>query len=370
MSVMPAPNGKPRFAMYWAASCGGCDIAVLNINERILEVDAAFNVVFWPAVMDAKYADLAAMPDASIDLTLFSGGIRSDENEELAHQLRRKSRTLVAFGSCASEGCIPGLANLSTIGQIFDASYEGETTDNPDGLRPVPAFAAPEGELRIPTFLPVLRTLDQVVDVDYYVPGCPPESGRIAEVVELVIEALAGRARLPERGSVLGAGRSTCCDECSRERNVKRIDKFVRIQDVATIDPVLCLLEQGIPCNGPATRDGCGALCPAASAPCIGCYGPADGVVDYGARLMSAFSSVINATEPADIERVLDGIPDPVGQLYRFSLARSLLGGSRAALGARAVRAATPVEGAAAASPPDSPAPPESALAVAGGTDR
>ena len=153
MSAMPAPTAKPRLAMYWAASCGGCDIAVLNINERILEVDAAFDVVFWPAVMDAKYADVVAMPDASIDLTLFSGGIRSDENEELAHLLRRKSKTLVAFGSCATEGCIPGLANLSTITQIFDASYEGETTENPDRLRPVPAFAAPFAALRAVTYL-------------------------------------------------------------------------------------------------------------------------------------------------------------------------------------------------------------------------
>ena len=98
------------------------------------------------------------------------------------------------------------------------------------------------------------------------------------------------------------------------------------------LDATLCLLEQGIPCNGPATRDGCGAKCPAAGAPCIGCYGPADGVVDFGARLMSAFASVVDADEPAEIDRILDGLPDPVGQFYRFSLAGSLLRGSRAVM--------------------------------------
>lgn len=91
------------------------------------------------------------------------------------------------------------------------------------------------------------------------------------------------------------------------------------------IDPDLCLLEQGILCNGMATRSGCGALCPQHNAPCIGCYGPAEGVVDYGARIMSALASVIDSRDPDEIERILDGIPDPAGSFYRFNLAHSLL---------------------------------------------
>jgi F420-non-reducing hydrogenase small subunit len=71
------------------------------------------------------------------------------------------------------------------------------------------------------------------------------------------------------------------------------------------------------------------ARCPAVGAQCIGCYGPAEGVLDYGARLMTAFASVIDATEPEEIERILDGIPDPVGQVYRFNLAGSLLRASQ-----------------------------------------
>jgi F420-non-reducing hydrogenase small subunit len=327
-------SAKPRFAMYWASSCGGCDIAVLNVHELILEVDRRFDVVFWPVAMDGKYDDVRAMPDGSIDLCLFSGGIRNSENEEMAHLLRAKSKVLVAFGSCACEGCIPGLANLSSTRELFDASYEGPGADNPEHVVPQPEWHLPDGDpgdgvLRLPVFSPLLRTLDQVVTVDYFMPGCPPESARIAEVLQLVIAAMDGTAQLPPAGSVIGAGTSTCCDECSRERNVKKITRFVRITDLAQVDPRVCLLEQGLPCNGPATRSGCGALCPAAGAPCIGCYGPADGVVDYGARLMSAFASVVDATDPDEIERILDGIPDPVGQFYRFSLAKSLLRGGR-----------------------------------------
>jgi F420-non-reducing hydrogenase small subunit len=144
-------------------------------------------------------------------------------------------------------------------------------------------------------------------------------------VIDLVIKVLHGEAQLPPKGTVIGAGGSTVCDDCPRKRNVKLIKKFVRIQDVEHIDPELCLLEQGIPCNGPATRSGCGALCPQASAQCIGCYGPAEGVVDYGARLVAAFASVIDSNDPEEIEQILDGLPDPTGQFYRFNLAGSLL---------------------------------------------
>ncbi len=318
-------NGKPKFAMYWAASCGGCEIAVLNIGEKILDVDANFEVVFWPVAMDAKYKDVEAMPDKSILLTLFNGGIRNSENEEIAHLLRRKSQILVAFGSCASEGCIPGLANLSSPKDIFNTVYQSVSTNNPDKTQPQYQYQMPEGILYTPEFYPVLKTLDQVVEVDYYMPGCPPESHQIAAVIDLVIKVLHGEATLPPPGTTIGAGPSTVCDDCARQRNVKTINKFVRIQDLDHPDPVLCLLEQGIPCNGPATRNGCGALCPSAGAQCIGCYGPADGVLDYGARLVTSFASVIDSNDPEEIDRILDGIPDPVGQFYRFNLAGSLL---------------------------------------------
>jgi len=318
-------NGKPKFAMYWAASCGGCEIAVLNIHEKILDVDANFEVAFWPVAMDAKYKDVAAMPDKSILLTLFNGGIRNSENEEIAHLLRRKSQILVAFGSCACEGCIPGLANLSTTEQIFNAAYHSVSTDNPQGIYPQPNYTMPEGVIHIPEFYPVLKTLDQVVAVDYYMPGCPPESHQIAAVVDLVVKVLHGEATLPPPGSTIGAGVSTVCDDCPRQRNVKTIKKFIRIQELVNPDPEICLLEQGVPCNGSATRNGCGALCPQAGAQCIGCYGPSEGVIDYGARLIAAFASVIDSNDPDEIERILDGIPDPVGQFYRFNLAGSLL---------------------------------------------
>jgi F420-non-reducing hydrogenase small subunit len=322
-------NGKPKFAMYWAASCGGCEISVLNIHEKILDVDANFDVVFWPVAMDAKYKDVEAMEDNSILLTLFNGGIRNSENAEIARLMRKKSQILVAFGSCACEGGIPGLGNLGTMESIFDTAFTTESTENPDNIIPSTSFASPQGELHLPKMYTALRSLDQVIPVDYFMPGCPPEPHQIEAVIELVIQVLNGKAHLPPKGSIIGAGTSTVCDECSRTRHEKKIKGFQRIQFIEKIDEELCLLEQGIPCNGPATISGCDARCPSVGAQCIGCYGPAVGVKDYGARLISAFASIIDYDDPEELEEILDSLPDPAGQFYRFNLAKSLLRSSK-----------------------------------------
>ena len=311
--------------MYWAASCGGCEIAVLNIHEKILDVDANFDVVFWPVAMDAKYKDVEAMEDGSILLTLFNGGIRNDENEHMAKLMRQKSKILVAFGSCACEGCIPGLANLGRLERDRSHGLQHDHDGQPaTDLSRRPPTTCRRAKSTSPRSCPVLKTLDQVVDVDYYMPGCPPESHQIAAVIDLVIQVLQGKAQLPPKGAVIGAGDSTVCDECPRTRDVKSIKSFERIWAIAP-EPTVCLLEQGIPCNGLPPAAAAMRCCPTAGAQCIGCYGPAEGVMDYGARLISSFASVIDSNDPKEIDRILDGLVDPVGQFYRFNLAGSLL---------------------------------------------
>lgn len=313
-------ENKGKLALYWAASCGGCEIAVLAIDEKILDVAKHFDIVFWPCAADGKVRDVEKMADGSIDVCLFNGGIRTSEQEYMARLLRRKAKVLVAFGSCASEGCIPGLANTSDRQEIFRTVYhETPSTENPQGIEPQHVTEMPEGKLYLPIFYDTLFTLDQVVDVDYYLPGCPPEAERIWDAITAILEN-----KLPPKGSVIGTN-TTVCDECPRKRTEKKIRKFYRTWEIIP-DEETCLLEQGIVCSGVATRAGCGAKCPQVNSPCIGCYGVNDGAVDFGARLMSALASVIDSDDPEEIDRIVrEGIPDPVGTFYRFNLAHSLL---------------------------------------------
>jgi F420-non-reducing hydrogenase small subunit len=316
---------KPKLAVYWAASCGGCDIAILDIEEKILAVADFFDVCFWPCATDFKYKDVEALEDKGITLTLFNGAVRNSENYELAELLRRKSVVLCAFGSCASEGCIPGLANLTTRAAIWDYVYlKSPSTVNPEGVFPQPKYKVPEGELTIPVMWNTVRTLPQVVEVDYIIPGCPPQSDQIGAVVGAVIDILQNGKPLPPKGTVLGATDKTCCDECPRKREVKKITKFIRPFEIVS-DPEVCLLEQGMLCCGPATRSGCGAKCVKAGVPCRGCYGNPVNVRDQGAKMISAIASVIDSTNPEEIAKIIAQIPDPVGTFYRFSLPDSML---------------------------------------------
>jgi len=311
---------KPKLALYWAASCGGCEIAVVRLYAKILDVADTFDIVLWPCIMDFKYKDVEALPDKSIDLCLFNGAIRNSEQEHMARMLREKSKVLVAFGACAHTGGIPGLANVADRETIFQRVYdETPSTVNTEGVRPQLSYQVPEGELTLPKFYDTVRTLAQVVPVEYFVPGCPPVKEQVEAVIQAVVEG-----KLPAPGSVVGASDKTVCDNCTRIREEKRIRRFYRPWEIIP-DSSRCLLEQGIICAGPATRGGCGAPCLTVNMPCRGCYGPPPNVVDQGGKLLSALASIIDSQDPAEIQRVADAIPDLLGTCYLFGLPASLL---------------------------------------------
>ena len=318
-------KNKLKIAFYWAASCGGCEIAVLDLNEKILDVVQLADIVFWPVAIDIKYKDVEAMPDKSIDITFFNGSIRNSEQEHMAKLLRQKSKTLVAFGSCAHEGCIPGLANLHDRKEIFDKVYlESKSIANPKGIVPKTSTEVEEGILKLPEFYDTVKTLDQTVDVDYYLPGCPPPVKLIATAVEAITNN-----QLPPKGSVL-APLTSVCDECPRKKDNKKISKIYRVYEKIP-EPEKCLLEQGIICIGPATRSGCGAQCLTVDMPCTGCGGRCPNSPEQGAAMISALASILGLegeTEhysQEDVDNLMNQIKDPLGTFYMYSLPSSIL---------------------------------------------
>jgi len=319
-----ANSTKLQFAFYWAASCGGCEIAVLDINEKILDVAAAADIVFWPVAIDTKYSDVEEMEDNSIDVCFFNGSIRTSEQEHLAHLLRQKSKYLVAFGACATHGGIPGLANLANREEVFRVAYlENPSTVNPEGITPQTSVEVKEGTLTLPEFYDVVKSLNQVVNVDYYLPGCPPHSNMILAAISAIVEG-----NLPPKGTVIAPLKSVC-DECRFEKSEKKIKEIKRIYELETIEEK-CLLEQGVICLGPATRGGCGGQCMEANMPCTGCGGPTPNIIDQGASMMSAVASILGLENEEDlseedIEKLIDSIVDPVGTFYKYSLPTSMI---------------------------------------------
>jgi F420-non-reducing hydrogenase small subunit len=279
------------------------------------------------------------MQDKGIDVTFFNGSIRNDENEHIAKLLRQKSKFMIAFGSCAHEGCIPGLANLHSRATVFKKVYEESvSTVNPNGVTPQTHYQASEGDLHIPVFHDTVKSLDQVVDVDYYIPGCPPNPDIIVAAVDALASAVSEKFagimtvnaykvdKLPPKGSVLAPNKSQCF-ECPLKKEDKRIDKVYRVYEKIP-EPDKCLLDQGIICMGPATRMGCHSQCMKANMPCTGCQGPVDQDEELGASMMTALTSILGLDKEKEADydpnKLIEQIKDPIGTFYMYSLPASI----------------------------------------------
>lgn len=317
---------KPKIAICWLGGCGGCDEAVVDVNEVILRFIDDAELVLWPIAMDYKYHHVAAMGNGEISLAIVNGNVRNSENEEIAKLLRAKSQLVLAFGACACFGGTPGLANLGTKEEIFNWVYrDAPTVVNPKGNVPQPRSHVNGKELTLPEFYQHVYPLDQIIDVDYYLPGCPPPPDLVVNAITAVLEH-----KLPPKGSRLAPHKSLC-DTCQRNQTKPAritLNDIKRIHEVEA-SPDTCFLAQEIICLGIATRGGCGEACININLPCRGCFGPVEGVEDSGAKFISAIATMLHAESDADVQRLVNKIADPVGYFYRFSLPASSLRGRR-----------------------------------------
>ena len=321
---------KINLAIALGATCAGCDVAILDLNEKILEVFDLVDFKFWPTAMDFKIDDLKKLKDKEVDVGIFHGAIRTTEDAEIAQILRKKSKIVVAFGACANFGGIPSLSNMPYEQNMFDVVYKNvPSMDNPEGTVPKTSTKIEGVQLTLPGIRNKADNLEAIIDVDYFVPGCPPMVPLIEKLVE-VLKKFSETGELPPKGTVI-ASANTLCEECGRTKPDKiSFKEFISPQEVKEIDPDLCLLPQGILCLGPSTRAGCGGLCTKMNVGCRGCLGPTDKVKDHGLKMISALTSLLDVdieekmTEE-ELEKIVEKIPDPLGTFYRFTYGKSLI---------------------------------------------
>lgn len=315
---------KLKTAFLLAGGCAGCEMAVVDLSEKLVDALEHLEIVFWaPTVADVKYKDLEDMPDKSIDLAFVDGMIRNSENLHTVKVLRAKSKILVAFGACATLGGIAALGDLHTKEELFKQAYKDSfSTDNPDDVYPTPEYLLDgKYDLTIPTFLDNCSTIAQVVDVDYFVGGCPPHPSFVGKLVEAIVAG-----NLPPAGSWLTAGKAVC-DSCKRNPALTGAERIPVGEIKRTIDgrpdPNVCLLQQGYMCFGPVTQGDCGASCLNVNIPCRGCGGPIPGVKDFGARCLSALASSME--NEAAAEQFIEKYNNMTKMFYRYSLSSSKL---------------------------------------------
>ncbi len=208
---------KPVIGVFKFASCDGCQLSLLDAEDDLLAVAGAVEIAYFPEAS-------RALRGGPYDIALVEGSITTHHDAQRIQDVRRKSKTLITIGACATSGGIQALRNWKDVGDFVRMVY------------PSPQFIS---TLKLST------PIAEHVPVDFELRGCPINKHQL---IELITATLAGRKPNIPAYSV--------CIECKRKGNV-------------------CVaVAHGTPCMGPVTQAGCGALCPSFDRGCYGCYGP------------------------------------------------------------------------------------------------
>jgi len=208
---------KPRLAVWKFASCDGCQLSLLDCEDELLDIAGAVEIAFFPEAS-------RAMAPGPYDISLVEGSITTPHDAERVHHVRRVSRCLITIGACATAGGIQALRNFQDVRQMASIVYAN------------------------PAYIESLSKSTPIADhvfVDFQLHGCPISKRQLLET----LSALLNGRRPP-------ATSHSVCVECKRQG-------------------VVCVMAgRGVPCLGPVTHAGCGALCPRYARGCFGCFGP------------------------------------------------------------------------------------------------
>ena len=241
--------GKARVSVEWLSGCSGCELGIVDLHERLLKLLSEIKLVRIPILMDTKdYVDA--------DIGIITGSIRTDHDVHAAHAMRDTCKVIVAFGTCPVYGGPHSAAYPHSTQDLLDGSY----INNPSTT----TKTAPD---QVPRLLEGNRPLDSEIQVDVYIPGCPPHAAFIFEGLLALL-----RGREPK------IGRHNVCFHCTRKM-IKTEVNTIRRNYGEAFKPDVCFLSQGCLCFGSVTLDRCMAPCMQVGVPCFSCGGPSEALI-------------------------------------------------------------------------------------------
>jgi F420-non-reducing hydrogenase small subunit len=259
---LPPPlrkRSRVRTAIISLSTCGGCAATFLEDQAALVGLLEKVKISYCPMLIDK--AEIG-----EVEVALVDGMVRVKEDEEKLIEARRKSRYLLAWGTCASFGGIPAFANQYELEDLIKESF-GQTKDAfayyLSGTRGIDraTFQEQDNELRL---LRRAGKLDEFVRVDYYLPGCPPK----VDILVQFLNELKGEGEVSKPKTIV-------CSECSR-KHVKMPTDYFWVSPRPQWDSGHCFTSRGSICMGFITKGGCGAICPQGGLPCWGCRGPSE----------------------------------------------------------------------------------------------
>jgi len=274
---------KIKLATDQLSTCAGCHVSIVDLHEKLLDVIEAVDIVYCPIL-----ADIKEPPES--DVGLIEGCVRTDHDRHVAKVMREKCKTLIAWGTCACWGGLCGANSVFKPQEIFEAVY----LDNPST---VTSFV-PDSD-RIPRFENDALPLDQVVKVDYYLPGCPPHPYFIFEGLTALVGGREPKTNL----------RSVCA-KCNRRMEKTDVTELKRnVEGIP--DPEVCFLSQGYICLGSVSLDRCLAPCPNQGMVCLGCTGPTPRIIanpyrDIRTEIAERMSKLTKIKEETIIKEIED----------------------------------------------------------------
>ncbi len=290
---------RAKISTEWLSGCAGCHVSIVDLHEKLLNLVESAEFVRIPVLMDEK-----GYPEAEVGIV--EGAVRSEHDREALLKMRSSVKTLIAFGSCAVYGGPSGIGWLYDRDEVVGRVYGKGPTNTPDERPDDGAVPLERGVVPV----------DEVVDVDLYLPGCPPHPYFIAAAIATALgtkaPALTGK---------------TVCADCNRKM-VKKEGVQLKKGAITADDADLCFLGQGVICLGSVTLNRCLSPCPGIGIACTGCNGPSlDIVTEPHLDIRSLVAKRMNLLYGIPVDEIRAYMEREAKTFYSYALASPVMYG-------------------------------------------